>query len=312
MNAIEVEHLGKIYRPDTSQPVCALDDVSFQVPQGHIYGLLGPNGAGKTTLIKILTTIISPTSGYAMVRNYDVVSNPLEVRRQIAVVLQQTAVETLLSVQDNLLIYAYLHGVGRHEARKRMESVVEEFDLTDKLRETVQDLSIGTKRRIQVAKIFMVDSPVIFLDEATTGMDPLMKRRVMDRIRAEARNGRTVLLTTQVLSEAEQLCDTIMIINHGRKLASGTLQDLRRLSEQLFRVSLSFSSVNGDLRNRLEALKPVEIKIDGKNVEMLFRGEEFLLLDKLAEISRSVPIVQFEVRGADLEQIFMTLVENKK
>ena len=100
-----------------------------------------------------------------------------------------------MSVQDNLLIYAYLHGVGRREAWKRMRTVVEEFDLADKLGETVFNLSIGTKRRVQVAKIFMVDSRVIFLDEATTGMDPFMKRRVMDRIRSEARSGRTVLLS---------------------------------------------------------------------------------------------------------------------
>ena len=312
MKAIEVEQLRKIYRSETNKPLHALNEVSFHIPQGSICGLLGPNGAGKTTLIKILTTIITPTSGRAVVQGYDVVRNPLEVRKQIAVVLQQTAVETMLSVQDNLLIYAYLHGVSRNAALARMRSVVEEFDLADKLRETVQDLSIGTKRRVQVAKIFMVDSPVIFLDEATTGMDPLMTRRVLDRIRTEARAGRTILLTTQVLSEAEQLCETIMIIDHGRMLASGSLQELRRLSEQLFRVSLSFAGINGELQNRLEALKPVEMTIDGKNVEMVFRGEESLLLDQFAEISRSVPITQFEIRGADLERIFLALVENEK
>ena len=221
MNAIEVEDLRKVYSSRTDEPVRALDGVSFQVPRGCVFGLLGPNGAGKTTLVKILTTITSATSGRATVLDRDVTRQPLEVRRQIAVVLQQAAVETLLSVEDNLLIYAYLHGIGRREARERMEAVVEEFGLRGKLRETVYDLSIGTKRRVQVAKIFMVDAPVIFLDEATTGMDPLMKRRVMDRIRAEALKGRTVLLTTQVLSEAEQLCDTILILDRGRTRASG-------------------------------------------------------------------------------------------
>ncbi len=312
MNAIEVEELRKVYRPNTDDAVRALDGVSFQVPQGCIYGLLGPNGAGKSTLVKILTTITSPTSGRAAVLGRDVALHPLEVRQQIAVVLQQTAVETLLNVQDNLLIYAYLHGIGRREARERLRAVVEEFGLADQLRETVQDLSIGTKRRVQVAKIFMLDAPVIFLDEATTGMDPLMRRRVMDRIRAEARKGRTVLLTTQVLSEAEQLCDTIMIIDRGRKLAFGTLQDLRRLSEHMFRVNLSFSETDGDLVSRLEALKPVELKAEGKTVEMLFRGEQTSLLEKLAEISRSTSITQFEVRGAGLEEIFLTLVKHAK
>jgi ABC-2 type transport system ATP-binding protein len=309
MNAIEVENLHKVYRSKDHETV-ALDGVSFQVPQGTIFGLLGPNGAGKTTLVKILTTITPPTSGRAMVMGCDVVRNPVDVRRRIAVVLQQTAVDSLLTVQDNLLIYAYLHHVPRHAAWKKMQAVVEEFELGDKLGKTVYDLSIGTKRRVQVAKIFMVDSPVIFMDEATTGMDPFMRRRVMDRIIAESRSGKTVLLTTQVLSEAEQLCDTILIIDRGRILASGTLEDLRRLSEQMFRVSLTFAHIDDDLIERLRALRPVEFTISGKSVEMLFRGTEASLLGELADIARTVPITQFEIHGADLEEIFMALLRD--
>ena len=241
---------------------------------------------------------------------YDVARHPLEARRQMAVVLQQTAAETLLTVRDNLLIYGYLHGLSARDARHRMERIVDEFDLRDKLRETVQELSLGTKRRIQVAKIFMLDSPVIILDEATTGMDPLMKRHVMDRLRLEARNGRTVLLTTQVLSEAEELCDTIMIINGGKTLASGTLQDLRKLSKQMFRVNLSFAETPDDLTVRLTALGPVELKVEGVTAEMLFRGEEAALLGQLAELARAVPITQFEVRGPNLKEIFMTLLKD--
>ena len=309
MNAIEAENLRKVYRSKTNEPNVALDSVSFQVSQGMIFGLLGPNGAGKSTLVKILTTITPPSSGRATVLGCDVVRNPVDVRQRIAVVLQQTAVDTLLTVEDNLLIYAYLHDVPRHEARQRMQAVVDEFDLGDKLGETVYDLRLGTKRRVQVAKIFMVDSPVIFMDEATTGMDPFMKRRVMDRILAESRNGRTVLLTTQVLSEAEQLCDTILIIDRGRILASGTLDDLRRLSEQMFRVSLTFATLDERLLERLRALAPAEFRTTGKNVEMLFRGTEARLLGELADIARTVTITHFEIRGADLEEIFMAVLK---
>ena len=312
MSVIEVEDLAKVYRPNRSDSVRAVDRVSFDVPAGRIFGLLGPNGAGKSTLIKMLTTITPPTAGGARVHGFDIVRRPLDVRRHIAVVLQQAAVETMLSVEDNLLVYAYLHGISRSDARRRMRTVVDEFDLGEKLSETVQDLSIGTKRRVQVAKIFMVDAAVVFLDEATTGMDPLMKRRVVERIRSEARAGRTVLITTHILSEAEQLCDTIMIIDKGRKLAAGTLPELRRLAEQLFRVSLSFADMNDDLTGRLRALDAADIKIDGRQVELVFRGEESKLLDRLADISRAVPITEFEVRGADLEQVFVALVEEKK
>jgi ABC-2 type transport system ATP-binding protein len=306
-NAIEVDELKKVYR--ANNPVRALDGVSFSVAPGSIAGLLGPNGAGKSTLVKILSTIAPATSGRAAVLGIDVARHPLAARQQMAVVLQQTAAETLLTVRDNLLIYARLHGIHSREAMSRMHALADDFDLNERLRDTVQELSIGTKRRIQVAKIFMLDSPVIILDEATTGMDPLMKRRVINRIRAEVRNGRSVLLTTHVLSEAEELCDTIMIIDHGRMLASGTLSELRRISHQMFRVSLSFTDA-GDIANRLQALKPVELKLDGRAAEMLFRGDEASLLAGLAEISRSTPIQQFEVRGPNLEEIFVALVKD--
>jgi ABC-2 type transport system ATP-binding protein len=308
-SAISVSELRKVYEPRNGSLVRALDGISFSLPSGGVHGLLGPNGAGKSTLVKILSTIMSPTSGTASVLGIDVLKEPLAARRKMAVVLQQTAAETLLTVRDNLLIYGYLHGLKPHEARARMQAVAEEFDLSERLRDTVQDLSIGTKRRIQVAKIFMLDSPVLILDEATTGMDPLMKRRVIDRIRAEARKGRTVLLTTQVLSEAEELCDTIMIIDHGRMLASGTLAELRKVSQRMFRVNLAFSGEADDIVPRLKTLEPVELTVDGGTAEMLFHGEEARLLAQLAEISRFVPILQFEVRGPNLEEIFVALVK---
>jgi len=233
----------------------------------------------------------------------------LEARRKMAVVLQQTASENMLTVQDNLLIYAYLHGLSRTDARARSKQVVEEFELGDRLSSTVQELSLGTKRRIQIAKTFMLDAPLIILDEATTGMDPMMKRRMMDRLRTEARGGRTILLTTQVLSEAEELCETIVIIDKGRIMASGTLHELRKRSSQMFHVALSFGETDADLGQLLQSLNPAKLEINGRSVEMVIHAEESSLLTKLADISRSAPILQFEVRGPSLEDIFMHLVK---
>ena len=313
-NAIEVEDVHKIYRGKNGEAVRALDGVSFRVPQGRIYGLLGPNGAGKSTLVKILSTITPLSSGRASVIGFDVTRQPQAVREQLSVVLQQTATENLLTVRDNLLIYAYLHGVKPADAQKRLRAIVDEFELGERLRDTVQELSLGTKRRIQVAKIFMLEAPVIILDEATTGMDPLMKRRVMDRLRSEVRNGRTILLTTQVLSEAEELCESIMILDHGRAMASGTLRELRMLSTRMFRVNLVFGGgADGDLVSKLEALKPLELKVDGNTAELVFHGEEEAsLLGKLAEISRDTPILQFEVRGPTLEEVFIALMQETR
>ena len=243
---------------------------------------------------------------------FDVEREPLLSRQQMTVVLQQTATENLLTVGDNLLIYAYLHGVKKQSAEKRLKELAEEFELTSLLRDTVQELSLGTKRRIQVAKIFMLDAPVIILDEATTGMDPLMKRRVMDRLRAEARNGRTILLTTHVLSEAEELCESIMILDHGRSMASGTLQELRKLSTQTFRVNLTFAETSDELVRRLQALEPQQLQVNGHQVEMVFHGEEAALLGRLEDISRDTPILQFEVRGPTLEEIFIALMKETR
>jgi ABC-2 type transport system ATP-binding protein len=311
-NAIQVVGVHKTYQARKGEVVHALNGISFHVPQGRIYGLLGPNGAGKSTLVKILSTITPLSSGHASVMGFDVTQHPLAVREQLAVVLQQTATENLLTVRDNLLIYAYLHGVKPADAQKRLKDVVEEFEIGERLRDTVQELSLGTKRRIQVAKIFMLDAPVIILDEATTGMDPLMKRRVMDRLRAEARNGRTILLTTQILSEAEELCESIMILDHGREMASGSLRELRTLSTHMFRVSLVFAETNGDLTKRLQALNPVELQVEGNSAEMVFHGEESSLLGKLAEVSRETPILQFEVRGPTLEEVFIALMKETR
>jgi ABC-type multidrug transport system ATPase subunit len=304
MNAIEVDDLRKAYRSSTGELVHALAGISFNVAPGQIYGFLGPNGAGKSTLVRILTTITTPSAGRASVHGFDVVRNPLDVRRHIAVVLQQTAVETMLTVRDNLLIYAYLHGIDRGEAQKRMRSVLAEFDLEAKASETVQDLSIGTKRRVQVAKLFMIDAPIVFLDESTTGMDPLMKRRVLDRIRAEANKGRTVLLTTQVLSEAEQLCDTIMIIDHGRLLFDGGLKELKR---QFWRdVALRIDLKDLDEAQRLGQLElhgVVKEKVDDLSYRLRFPREELSAADVIRRVVNAVEVRDIVIEEQAIDEV---------
>jgi ABC-2 type transport system ATP-binding protein len=307
--AIEVDNLQKRYLADDGQGRLAVDGLSFNVTTGSIFGLLGPNGAGKSTTVKILSTITQPTSGTARVLGFDVVRHPLQVRRSLTAVLQQTAAENLMTLEDNLLIYGCLHGMTPRAARKRLREIAEEFELGDRLRETMHSLSLGTKRRVQVAKVFMLTSPVLVLDEATTGMDPMMRRRVIDRLRQEARNGRTIVLTTQVLSEAEELCDTVAIINGGRAVVSGTVSELRRRSDNLFRVSLCFAPGQADLESALRALNPKELQIQDNRVHMMVQGGESALLTHLAELSRSRPVMEFEVRGPTLEEIFLTVME---
>ena len=307
---IEVSNLAKWYYSSRHACTKALDGVSFAVNPGEIFGLLGPNGAGKSTLVRILTTITRPTSGVARIMNHDVVRSPLEARRQLAVVLQETAVEMLLTVRDNLKIYGYLHHQPSDLIQQRMESALDRFGLREKQSEKVNDLSVGMRRRLQVAKVFMVDSPIVFLDEATTGMDPLIKRDTLDLIRQEVRRGRTIFLTTQELDEAEELCDRIVILNRGRVIASSDMENLRSMASRMFRVVLTFSKPAPAAFQSLESWNPLSLKFDGRRAEMTFKGEQSQLLSKMADLSSTSPIERFEVRGADLEDIFVELLKS--
>lgn len=309
MNVIEVQNLVKVFSGKNKRQIRAVNDISFYVQKGEIFGLLGPNGAGKTTTVRILTTILQPTSGSVQILGNDVKRNALKVREQIAVVLQETAVETLLSVQDNLTIYGLLHGLPTEENRKRIDRVLEQFGLREKQKEKAQDLSIGLRRRLQVAKVFMVDSPVLFLDEATTGMDPIIKRQTLGAIRDLAKNGKTILLTTQLLEEAEALCDHIVIMNQGKTIASGNMDQLRTLTTKRFHVSLSFAEAWPEAIDAVRKWNPVNLNVTDCHVEMSFDGEEAIILQHLAALSVRWKIERFEVRGADLEDIFVELID---
>ncbi len=219
--SIEVRNLVKVYQKRHHEPVRAVDDISFTVRRGEIFGLLGPNGAGKTTTIRILTTLLQPTSGSAHVLGHDILADPLAARKQICVVVQENAIELFLSVRNNLRTFGRFHGFATREIDHRMGRVIELFGLRDVVNEKGMDLSGGLKRRVQVAKMFLVDKPVVFLDEATTGMDAVNKRATLQAIREESRKGRTIVLTTHNMKEAEALCGEITFIKEGTIRAIG-------------------------------------------------------------------------------------------
>ena len=228
--AITVDGLRKTFERRGSPPVRAVDGLTFSVPAGHIFGLLGPNGAGKTTTLKILTTLLRPTSGSAHVAGLDVVKDPLGVRRKIVVVVQESAAELFLTVRDNLLTFGRFYGLHGIDLKSKAEAIMETFGLASDASRKAVDLSGGYRRRIQVAKALLVNTPIVFLDEFSTGMDPILKRAVMALLREEAKRGRTIVLTTQILTEAEALCDDILIINHGREVARGDVETIKSLA----------------------------------------------------------------------------------
>jgi len=284
-----------------------VDDLSFSVRRGGIFGLLGPNGAGKTTTLRILTTLVRPTAGVARVLGYDVVRHALDVRRRIVVVIQEHAVELLLSVRENLLTLARFHGQTGTETRSRADRVMDAFGLTDDAGRKVQDLSGGFRRRVQVAKVFMVDTPIVFLDEFSTGMDPILKRSVMELLRREAAGGRTIVLTTQVLSEAEDLCDDLLIIDRGRQIARGDLNALKLLSERVYEVSLTFERIPPDLDAALAGYEPLSREISHNTLHLKLKDDESRVLALATALAARGHVLRMEVNGASLEDIFIEL-----
>jgi len=308
-SAIEVENLVKVFRRRGHPELRAVDGLSFTVSRGSIFGLLGPNGAGKTTTLRVLTTLMQPTSGRLRVMGYDAVAQPLEVRRRIGVVIQESAVELFLSVRDNLLTYARFHGLTGAATQKRAEEVMEQFGLTSEAMRKAQDLSGGFRRRVQVAKMFMVETPVMFLDEFSTGMDPILKRAIMDRLRDEAKRGRTIVLTTQILSEAEDLCDEILIVDHGKQIARGSLQELKLLSQGVYELSLTFEAMPEGLEVELFARKPLRLRVSGNTVEIALKEPESAVLALVNELAQRGKVARVEVSGASLEDIFVELTQ---
>jgi len=305
--ALEVENLVKVYGARGRKSVRAVDGMSFRVPRGIIFGLLGPNGAGKSTLLRMLTTLTLPNEGAAKILGYDVVKKPVEVRKRISSVIQETAVELFLSVRDNLLTYARFQGLPKPTAARRASVLLDEFQLGAEVDRKVQDLSGGFRRRVQVAKVFMVETPVLFLDEFSTGMDPILKRQVMNLLRAEVEKGRTIILTTQVLSEAEELCDDILIINKGKQIARGDLNALKLLSQGVYDITLAFDRLPETIEAEIAALAPLRAAIEANTIDLTLKIEESRVMDVVSALSRNRHVLRVELRGASLEDIFVEL-----
>ncbi len=309
--AVEVQHLTKVYSRRRSDPVRAVDGISFAVRRGEIFGLLGPNGAGKTTTLRILTTLLQPTDGIASVMGHDAVLSPLEVRRNICVVVQDDAVELYLSVKDNLVSYGKFHGLTRREIEARMGRVVELFGLESYLQQVPIDLSGGLRRRVQVAKIFLVQKPVVFLDEATTGMDALSKRATLDAIKEESRSGRTIILTTHILEEAEELCTSLVILNHGRVIASGTIEDVKSQTVWPYYLRMTFGHITGPLRQSLERVPAVKTEIKNRTVELTLKDQQ-TALRTVTRFQKTGLLQHFEITGASLEDVFVELLDKQR
>jgi ABC-2 type transport system ATP-binding protein len=224
--AIEVRDLVKRYSKSGKN---AVDGVSFEVKPGEIFGLLGPNGAGKTTIIGTLTTFILPTEGTVAIHGFNAVTQPIDLKRRIAVVPQQSNLDRSLKVREILTFHAAYHGISKKERDARADRILEELGLGDRKNEKVNRYSGGMAQRLMIARALMHAPDVLFLDEPTNNLDPQSRLFLWERIRSMNAEGLTILLTTHDMDEADKLCHRIAIMDHGKILVNDTPDELKKL-----------------------------------------------------------------------------------
>lgn len=230
---IEVRHLTKTFRDRKRGPIHAVEDVSFSVAPGQIYGLLGANGAGKTTTLRLLATLLQPTSGGATVAGFDVVTAAAQVRARVGFLAASTALYGRLTARETLQYFGRLNGLADAEIAVRTQRLADELDMHDFLDRRCEKFSTGMKQKTSIARTLIHDPDVMIFDEPTLGLDIMAARTIVRFVRECRGRGKTVIYSTHIMSEVEKLCDTVGIIHDGRLLAAGTLPELReRYQEQ--------------------------------------------------------------------------------
>jgi len=289
--------------------ICAVDGIDLAVREGEIYGFLGPNGAGKSTAIRMLTTLLMPTSGSATVAGLDVVKEPVEVRLRIGTALQEAALDAKQTGMELLRLQGRLYGLSGRDANKRIEELESLIEIGDAIYRQIGTYSGGMKRRLDLAASLMHNPEVLFLDEPTTGLDIISRSKVWDEVRRVNRDlGVTIFLTTQYLEEADALADRIGIITHGTLAVEGTPADLkRRLGSDVI-----VARVDGDAKRAQEAVEAIDAiqGVDAYEDEISIRvtnGAGFVSTVALALNGANVRVRELTLRTPSLDDVFLSV-----
>ena len=307
MSCINVEHLSKSYGY-----VKAVDDIVLSVKSGQVFGFLGPNGVGKSTTIKLLTTLIPPSSGSLTILGINAIANPLQIRHKIGVVLQQPSYEPTLTVEKSLDKYGMMWNVPKIDRKKRMEELLKDFDLVDIRKKRNEDLSIGQRRRVQVAREFMHDMDLLFLDEPTVGLDPSARRKLLDYLKNKVKTGLTIFYTTHILSEAEYLCDEIAIIDKGKILTVDTPDALKKRFGKEKTIKIHLLEKQNKITILLSDIADCKIDFDnGTNIVIRSEQSELVLLQVLRILNdNQIEIEDLSAVPTNLEEIFLKMVSD--
>jgi ABC-2 type transport system ATP-binding protein len=305
VKSVIAQHLTKTYR---NGEVRALDDLSLDVEEGTVLGVLGPNGAGKTTTVRILATLLKPDSGSATVAGIDVVKHPDKVRELIGLSGQYAAVDETLTGWDNLVMFGRLYHLGKTASIKRAEELLERFSLTDSARRPIKTYSGGMRRRLDLAASLIVQPKVLFLDEPTTGLDPRGRQEMWEVIQELVKGGVTLLLTTQYLEEADQLADEIAVIDHGKVIARGTSDALKK---QVGGERLEITVENVDIAKTQEIVARISssaIHTDIRTISAPVTTGSIALMDALRSLDEAkIHPLDIALKRPSLDDVFLSL-----
>ena len=305
MSCIDVKNLSKSYGS-----VKAVENLALSVKPGQVFGFLGPNGAGKSTTIKLLTTLIPPSDGSLTILGIDAIKNPLQVRHKIGVVLQQPSYEPTLSVEKSLEKYGMMWNIPKNERRKRMEQLLKDFDLVEIRKKRNEDLSIGQRRRVQVAREFMHDMELLFLDEPTVGLDPNARRKLLDYLKNKVNTGLTIFYTTHILTEAEYLCDEIAIIDEGKIITVDSPDALKNRFGKEKTIKIHLLEKISEISEFLSGIPDCKINFEnGTNIVIHSEQSELVLLKVLKILNdHNIEIEDLSAVPTNLEEIFLKMV----
>ena len=305
MKSVIAEHLVKTYR---NGEVKALDDLSLDVEEGTVLGVLGPNGAGKTTTVRILATLLKPDSGIATVAGIDVAKHPDKVRELIGLSGQYAAVDETLTGWDNLVMFGRLYHLGKTASIKRADELLERFSLTDSARRPIKTYSGGMRRRLDLAASLIVQPKVLFLDEPTTGLDPRGRQEMWEVIQELVKGGVTLLLTTQYLEEADQLADEIAVIDHGKVIARGTSDALKK---EVGGERLEITVENADITKTQEIVSRIStsaIHTDVRTISAPVSTGSIALMEALRALDEAkIHPLDIALKRPSLDDVFLSL-----
>lgn len=290
----------------------AVNGISLKVKKGQVFGILGPNGAGKSTFLRMLTTLIPMTSGKATIFGKDVQKEPEEVRKLIGLTGQFATIDETLTAMENLMIFGELNGLTKQRSKDRALELLKQFSLTEAKDRPIKEFSGGMRRRLDLAVSLITSPPLIFLDEPTTGLDPVTRGEMWDVIRSLVTLGSTIVLTTQYLEEADQLADQIVIINHGQVVAEGTPEELKTLiGDTYFEITLENSKDDSKAKSIVTSMVNTEVislpERAAFAIKMSDTTEMIAMLENLK--NQNINVKEFTVRKPTLDEVFVELTK---